>query len=161
MLTRFRSFPGFLFKPVQHPELLSYPAALTVFLLLHLIVYKCTSALSSLPPPTFISLWRQKLLHPTLYPSNCPRRHITLSAEATLLWDAGHSRDDQERLTMRCQYEEPSITIVWPALIFQRRKRLLALHRKSKVRIPKDLSAICFERPRKIMCLCHRSDVQI
>lgn len=62
MLTRFRSLPGFLFKPVQHPELLSYPAALMVFLLLHLIVYKCTSALSSLPPPTFISLWGQKLL---------------------------------------------------------------------------------------------------
>lgn len=65
MLTRFRSLPGLLFKPVQHPELLSYPAPLMVFLLLHLIVYKCTSALSSLPPPTFISLWRQKLLSPS------------------------------------------------------------------------------------------------
>lgn len=100
-------------------------------------------------------------VHPTLYPSNCPRRYITLSAEATLLWDAGHSRDGQEGLAVRWQHEEPSVTTVWPALTFQRRKSLLALHRKSKVRIPKDLSAVCFGRPRKIMRLCHRSDVQI
>lgn len=105
-------------QPGQHPEPLSYPAAWMMF------VYKCTSALCSLPPPTFISLWRQTAssVHPTLTP-NPPNHQITLSAEAALLLDADCSRDGQQVLTVLWQHEEPPLNTAWPALTLQWRKR--------------------------------------